>query len=211
MEINAKLVLKDYTSYAKLVSDAYLARPVYEPQYAKSWKALMQNLKVMYKRLQSSIKFDFTEKDPYDSMETMREGLTKDGVLRIYTGASEHPVWTPEENYIFRAVHDGIGHLAGYKKGRGHRFDLRGELGVYNRQLKLVPIEARDALFTELVGQVCASIVTGTFHVQKICKLHGFDYVQVGKVDEVEYQKNFNHPHKLAAFLRAVAEAYQIR
>lgn len=208
-DITAKLVLKNYQPYAKLVSDAYLARPLFEPEYAKSWKVLMQNLKVMYKRLQSHIKFEMTEEDPYSSMEEMREDVKGKGVLKIYTGESHHPIWTPEENCIFRAVHDALGHLAGYKKGKGHRFDLRGEIGVYNRQLKVVSPDARDALFTELVGQVCAAIVTGKFQKQKICKLHGFDYLKVGLVDEAGYKNNFQvQPNKIAAFLNSVEKLY---
>lgn len=208
-DITAKLVLKNYQPYAKLVSDAYLARPLFEPEYAKSWKVLMQNLKVMYKRLQSQINFEMTDKDPYSSMEEMREDVKEKGVLKIYTGESHHPIWTPEENWIFRAVHDALGHLAGYKKGKGHRFDLRGEIGVYNRQLKVVSPQARDALFTELVGQVCAALVTGKFQKQKICKLHGFDYVKVGLVDDVLYQENFaKNQNKIAAFLNLVQNQY---
>jgi hypothetical protein len=199
-----KLTLVQFNDYAKKVAEAYMARPAYEAQYAASWKALIASLKTLYKRLQSDFTFEFTDKDPYTSMEHMRQGVKDSGVLKIYTGHSDHPVWTPEENHIFRAVHDAMGHLAGYQKGRGHRFDLRGELGVYNRQLKMVPQTARVALFTELVGQVCTGIVLGGFAEQKVCKLWGFDYVNVGEIDDVEYKKNF------PAFKEKVAATYSI-
>lgn len=205
MHVEAKLVLPNYNSYAHKVAEAYLARPKFEAEYVESWKALMVNLKTMYKRLQSQLRFEFTEIDPYRSMEDMRKDVQQTRVLKIYTGHSNHPVWTEEENHIFRAVHDALGHLAGYKKGRGHRFDLRGELGVYNRQMKVVSPKAHTALFTELVGQVCTGIVKGGFPPQKVCKLHGFDYVQVGLIDEQEYLKNF------PSFQQKVAAKYGIK
>jgi hypothetical protein len=60
--------------------------------------------------------------------------------------------------------------------------------------------KAHTALFTELVGQVCTGIVKGGFPTQKVCKLHGFDYVQVGLIDEQEYLKNFpSFQQKVAA------------
>jgi len=195
----AKLVLKDFTQYAQKVATAYEARPTMEHQYVNSWKVLISNLKNMYKKLQSAFDFEFTEKDPYPSMEQMRKDVKETGKLKIYTGESKHPIWTEEENHIFRAVHDALGHLAGYKKNKGHKFDLRGELGVYNRQIKVVSPKARIALFTELVGQVCTSIVTGKFPVQKVCKLWGFDYVNIGVIDEIEYQNNFTFKQKIAA------------
>ena len=190
-ESDAKLVLENFDDYAKKVSDAYMARPKLESDHAKSWHVLMQNLKTQYKRLQSKFDVRFVKEDPYKSFEDMRDEVLHKGVLRIYEGDSDHPIWTPEENIIFRTVHDALGHLAGYQKGKGHRFTLRGELGVYNRQIKLVSPEARIALFTEIVGQVCTGIVKGGFQVQKVCKLWGFDYVQVGEIDDAEYEKNF--------------------
>jgi hypothetical protein len=187
----AKMALKNYDAYAKRVADAYLARPSFEAEYAGSWRTLAANIKVMYKRLQSQFTFDFVENDPYTSFKQMSDDVKSSGVLKIYTGFSEHPIWTPEENHLFRAVHDALGHMAGYKKNRGHAFTLRGELGVYNRQIKVISPAARVALFTEIVGQVCTSIAKGGFPPQKVCALHGFDYVNVGMIDEEQYKTNF--------------------
>jgi len=210
-KVTAKLVLKSYDEYAHLVSDAYLALPKYEAEYVPSWKALAANLKTLYKRLQSQFTFEFTDEDPYKSYEEMKKDVKKTGVLKIYKGHSEHPVWTPEENHLFRAVHDAMGHLAGYQKNKGHAFNLRGELGVYNRTTKLVSKSAQLALFTEVVGQACTSIVTGDFPTQKICKLKGFDYTYVGKVDDAEYALNFpQKEQKLAASFLSRVEAKSI-
>jgi len=181
-EAAGKLALVSFDKYSKRVAEAYQARPIYEEQYVNSWKVLMKNLRTMYKRLESKFKFEFTDEDPYTSKEEMEKEVKEKGVLRIYKGHSDHQVWTPEENWIFRSVHDALGHLAGYEKGKGHGFSLRGELGVYNRQVKVVSPEARIALFTEVVGQACVSIATGRFPVQKI---------NVGKIDEKEFLLNF--------------------
>ena len=65
----------------------------------------------------------------------------------------------------------GRGKLWGRRRPlwRGTEFSLRGELAAYNAHLKTVPQEAIPALFTEVVGQVCANFVQGgVFAEQKI-------------------------------------------
>lgn len=210
-----KIALVNFSTFSKKVAEAYQARPKYEEEYVKSWKVLMKNLQTMYKRLQSKFTFEFTDEDPYTSKEQMAKEVQETGVLKIYKGHSEHPIWTPEENWVFRAVHDALGHLAGYEKGKGHAFTLRGEIGVYNRQVKTISPEARVALFTEVVGQACTSLVTGSFPVQKICKLHGFDYENVGEINETVYLQNFPEKQqedlKLAAHYAGDSMSFLIR
>ena len=185
-EIDEKLTLIDYKPYAKLVSDAYEARPSYESQYVSSWKSLAAHTEKMFKQISTKVDIQFVDEDPYQSFEEMEKEIKEKGIMRVYTGASDHPVWTPEQNWKFRAVHDYMVHLAG-----GHKFTLRGEVGAYNRHVKTIPPDARLALFTEVVGQVSYYQIHKSFAEQKICKLWGFDYVNVGNMDDIEYQKNF--------------------
>jgi hypothetical protein len=181
-----KLVLSNYAPYVPLVGEAYLARPAFEEQYLYSWRALAKHIDVMFRRLQSRVTVEFTERDPYPSYVEMVNDIRENGHMFVYTGHSNHPAFSHEENWRFRAVHDYIAHAGG-----DHAFNLRGEMAAYNRHVKLAPPAARLALFTEIVGQVCTFFLTGTFAEQKVCKLFGFDYVNVGAVDKVEYQKNF--------------------
>jgi hypothetical protein len=54
------------------------------------------------------------------------------------------------------------------------------------------PKAALPALFSEIVGQVSVAIVRGKFpSPQKACVLYGFDYTNVGVIDEDEYQRNW--------------------
>ena len=209
-DATSKLVLKDYTDYAKKVGAAYMARPDYEGEYVSSWEALAKHTEKMYKQTLSRIGVEFQDEDPYENFDQMKKDVEDTGILKVFKDASDHPVWTEEQNWLFRAVHDATIHLA----GRGHPFTLRGELGAYNRHYKIVPHAARDALFTEVVGQVC------TFWYrdekfdfpQKICRLWGFDYNNVGTIDEIAYKKNFEDSEeepeeleKLAAHLLGVS------
>lgn len=188
-DVTNKLVLKKYEDYANKVGEAYMARPDFEGKYVSSWKTLAKHNAKMYKQVLTRIGVEFTDKDPYQDFDQMKEDVEETGVLKTYTGHSEHPVWSEEDNWLFRTVHDAVIHLA----GKGHPFTLRGELGAYNRHYKIAPHAARDALFTEIVGQVCAFHYLGEkFAPQKVCKLWGLDYDKVGIIDEIAYKKNFD-------------------
>lgn len=199
-ESDAKLVLKNYDEWGKRVSDAYQSRPDFEAQYVSSWRALIPHIDKLFKQLQSKYEIEFVDEDPYKSYEDMEKEYTE-GKLRIFTGFSKHPIFTEEQNWKFRAVHDALGHQAGFSKKSGKGFSFKDEVAVYNRHVKMIPPAGRLALFTEVVGQASVFINTGNFPTQKICKLHGFDYVNLGKIDEDEYQLNFSEApkQKLAA------------
>lgn len=184
-----KLVLADYRKkFVPLVAEAYAARPEFEPGVVNSWKVLERHTNLMYGQLLSQVKVIPTADDPYPGYEEMMHDIRVNRRMKVYTGSSEHPVWTPEQNVRFRAVHDYIVHRAGE-----HPFTLRGELGAYNRHVKIAPPEARVALFTEIVGQTCSYWHNNEqFNFpQKVAKLYGFDYERVGDVDMNEYQRNF--------------------
>ena len=191
--VESKLVLRDYDAkYAPLVTAAYDARPLHEAAADSSWHVAMTFIEKTFKQIESRLKVEFVDIDPYHTYEEMRKAVDDSGVLKVWTGASDtHPVWTPEQNWKFRAVHDYQSHLAG-----GHRFGLKGELASYNRHVKTFPQAARPCLFTEIIGQTCALSVTGTNPVQKVCILHGFDYVNIGIVDEAAYQLNFEETNE---------------
>jgi len=205
-ESDAKLVLQDYGDYSHKVANAYMARPKEEGAYAASWAALMKHTERMFKQLQSKYKVEFVDEDPYASYEIMEHEVGKSKILKVWRGASAHPIWTEEQNWKFRAVHDATIHIAG-----GHPFTLRGELAAYNRHMKIAPPAAYDALFTEVVGQVCTYTAHKSFNFpQKVCKLWGFDYVNVGRINDIAYQKNFpeakDQNNRLAASYRRIAK-----
>ena len=181
-----KMLLKTWDEYAKKVADAYQARPSMESQYLPSWKSLISHIEKMYDQMQSRITVEFTPEDPYKNEKEIIQDIEKNKRLKIYSGHATHPVWTVEQNLKFRAYHDYLSHVAG-----GHAFGSKGEIASYNQHAKMVPRDALLALFTEIIGQAMTATQTASFPEQKICKLHGFDYINLGKVDDQEYQRNF--------------------
>jgi hypothetical protein len=185
-ETLGRLALKDYSTFVPIVGAAYLARPDFEKAAVPSWIALRDHTNRLFKQMAREVDVVFVDVDPYPDFDALKRDIEKNRQMLIWTGASDHAVWSPEENWRFRAVHDYMIHLAG-----DHPFSLRGEMGAYNRHVKLAPPLARAALFTEVVGQVCVYTLLNDFAPQKIAKLYGFDYVNVGLWDSVEYQRNW--------------------
>jgi len=199
--VDERMSLKgNYKAYAKLVADAYDARPVRDSAAGASYAALIQHAKKMFKQIQSRVKVVFSGESadeyelgvsggPYKDAADMTRRVRETGVLLVNTDFSENLVsgWTPRENWIFRAVHDYVIHIGGH-----HDFSLNGELATFNRHAKIAPKAALPALFSEVVGQVAYAIVRKKFpNPQKACILYGFDYVNIGIYDAEEYERNF--------------------
>lgn len=183
-----RLVLVDYRPFVPVVGRAYLARPAFEESAVPSWIALRESTDRLFRQMSRKIDVQFVDDDPYTDYTAMRRDVVENRRMLIWTGASDHGVWTPEENWRFRAVHDYMVHLAGE-----HPFTLRGEMAAYNRHVKIAPPRARLALFTEVVGQVCTYMfLNNQFPPQKICQLYGFDFVDVGRWDAAAYERNFD-------------------
>ena len=113
----------------------------------------------------------------------MKSSFEKTGILKISIDYSEHPYFSVIDNIVFRTVHDYIAHILG-----NHDFGAKGELACYNLHAKMAPKDAIPALFTEVVGQASTTIVTGKFPKQKIVILNGFDFINVGMVDDDNYE-----------------------
>lgn len=184
--INERMGLIDWKPYGKLVADAYEARPANDPVAHASFKALRTHILKMFTRMQPAVKVIFVDKNPYSSEDELFHDIRKNKTLKVWTGESKHGFWSEQDNWRFRAVHDFITHNAG-----GHKFDLKGEIAAFNRHAKTAPPAALPALFSEVVGQAAFAIDRGHFGQQKICVLHGFDYIRLGNVDPDGYKKNF--------------------
>ena len=125
---------------------------------------------------------EFVDYHPYESAQELRQDISATGTMKIATIDAEHEVFDVVTNAKFRAIHDYMSHVQAIGS-RGTEFTLRGEIAAYNAHLKTTPSAAVPALFTEVVGQVCAYVVTGKFAEQKICLLDGFDYYNIGVVE----------------------------
>lgn len=185
-------------SYAELVAAVYGASPEYDADAVPHWKSLNQSNYTLWKRLLSRIDIIFTSEnpdrdsitvagkpykvikhnDPYETQQQMRDDVINNKRLLIMIDHSEHPVFSVEDNIVFRTVHDYIVHILGNKP-----FGLYGELQAYNLHAKMVPVDARPAIFTEVVEQISWEQIHGEFPKQKVVVLQGFDFVNVGNVD----------------------------
>ena len=185
--LNEKMMLKPgpngWDLYAKLVGEAYLAAPKFEQRAVPHFEALTPFINKMFDQISTRVDIQFVDYHPYKDAQELRDEVKQTGVLRIATIDAEHDIFDEETNAKFRAIHDYMAHIQAIGS-RGTEFTLKGELAAYNTHLKTIPQQAIPALFTEVVGQVCANHVQGgVFAEQKICLLDGFDYINIGVVD----------------------------
>ena len=180
--LSEKLMLKPGPNggdkYCELVAAAYQSAPRFDPAAVASFEAMTPFVEKMFKRIESVVDVQFVEEHPYENAEELRQDVQQNGVLRISTLDAEHDVFDPATNAKFRAIHDFMSHIQ-----RNTNFDAKGEIASYNAHLQTMPPKSYPALFTEVVGQACTSIVTGAFPEQKIALLSGFDYVNIGVVE----------------------------
>lgn len=102
----------------------------------------------------SGVRVEFREDDPYADASEMFADVA-DGWLRVWATPEDqrHPVLTPDENDMFRAVHDFHGH---YMTGRD--FSRHGEEAAWVRHSQMFTGLARRAMTTETRGQSSAFI-----------------------------------------------------
>jgi len=209
-ELQEKLLLKDWNLYLELVAKAYEEAPKKQPEAEKHYEALNRHNKTFFTRALSKLNLSFytvfesvynerqgrikvlgkeypleliTPEEEYSSATEMRNSYRETNELRISIDYSEHPYFSVEENIVFRTVHDYIVHILGDTE-----FGGKGEIASYNLHAKLCPPLARPALFTEIVGQASFNVVTGNFPDQKLAILKGFDFMEVGKIDDDNYE-----------------------
>lgn len=185
--LNETLVLKPgdngWDKYAQLVGEAYLAAPNLEERAIPHFQAMIPFTQKMFKRISGKVGIEMVPYHPYESAEELRQDVKKSKRMKVATIDAEHGIFDVDTNAKFRAIHDYLSHVTALKS-RGTEFTLQGELQAYNVHLKTAPPKAVPALFTEIVGQVCAYYANGNkFAEQKICLLDGFDYYKIGKVD----------------------------
>jgi hypothetical protein len=185
-KINERLALKPgprgWELYRELVAKAYADAPEYDPDAAASFKNLEPFINNMFKKIQSRVDIEFVDYNPYENDQDMRNQVAETGILKIWEGGTQHPIFSDETNLKLRAVHDYMAHIQAIGSS-GTGFDMKGEIQAYNTHLKTIPPSSAGALFTEVVGQASFFLTYGYFPEQKIAFLPGFDYFNVGIVD----------------------------
>jgi hypothetical protein len=104
----------------------------------------------------------YDDVDPYKSSDEMFADIAQ-GVFKVTSLHSIHPVWSVDTNVAFRIAHDLLGHTTGHAP-----FSLRGEVLAYQGQCMNTPEELWPVLFTEIVAQTCTFNVHHLFGPQKV-------------------------------------------
>ena len=158
------MLTRDYIS---TIAQAYDSAPIVTPEAYDAWEALSNETAEHYHRISQCLSIGrTTNPNPYASSYDMLRDIAQ-GHIWVSTANSEHPLWTTEENVMFRVVHDIMGHGA-----TGSGFDWTGENRAYANHLEhTVNPKARLALFTEAIGQVAFALDRGAFGVQKCALL----------------------------------------
>lgn len=140
-----------------------------DPAVRQGWVNLIKQIEARFDELVGKgLKVEYVDGQPYGSLEEMAADFKKTGVLRISKDFNEHPIFTPDQNLKFRAVHDLDQHIE-----PGHEFDMKGEQGAFNSGKGSIQGEdAQNALRVEVLGQASSMLASGgKFPKQKIFDL----------------------------------------
>jgi hypothetical protein len=176
INMNESIMLKnkyDEFVYGCVVAEEYDKLPLKNQVDFDYWNWLILSNDTLFKRITGKIDVEFVDDDPYKNHSEIVNDIKNNRRLKIWKGASDlHPIFSPIQNWVFRTVHDYFHDIG--------EFNLRGEYKVYNRQIRLAKKQAVPALFSEIIGQVSYAVITDKFPEQKVSKMYGFDYFNVG-------------------------------
>ena len=154
----------DWLSQKEDIAKAYSAMPPFDEKAVPAWKALAAESKVQADAIRQQIKVDVSdEPEPYRTAAEMCEDVHKNKHFIVSRANSDHAIWSVEDNINFRIVHDVLGHCQS-----GGDFSWRGENLACGVHFPLVSPLAREALFTECIGQVAYRSFYKGFGPQKI-------------------------------------------
>lgn len=125
----------------------------------------------------------FTERDPYKSMIEMRDQVRSTGVLFIWTGASDVPMWDAKTNWKARAVHDWQ-HISDQ-----FDFTMDGEYEGFKVAARRAP-QLAPLYFSEIAMQAAVSNAYGDFaSEQKIVILSPEEFRKAAGLKGIDPQK----------------------
>ncbi len=118
----------------------------------------VQRLEEAFARIPYEVRW--TNRDPYRSFEELRDQTRSTGVLYVWTGASDVPLWDPLTNWKFRAVHDVV-HLE-----ENVDFSMAGEIECFRATVREVEGLA-PLYFSEIVLQAAVTNANKAFPEQQ--------------------------------------------
>ncbi|AEI68900.1 hypothetical protein [Corallococcus macrosporus] len=151
-------------AFATRVTDAYAAdAKLLDEGFSGSWRVLLDHAHEVYEAVRPCLSIRYSTRTVYAGPEDIVADLER-GQLEINTEHCEHPLWTPEENCIFRIAHDVIPHALNLRP-----FSLEGEVLSYHDHVRRAPAEAKLALFTEIFGYAAIRYSTGVYPEAQKC------------------------------------------
>ncbi len=81
---------------------------------------------------------------PYKDSAEMMSDVRDNHHMWVYDGGEDHSLLTRRENFMFRMVHDAMGHCQ-----NGYEFGQRGEKNAFQEHCKMFSPDARRALSAE--------------------------------------------------------------
>lgn len=157
----------------RLIARQYSEAPLYQNSASDAWEEVANHAvrHASLLRQQYRVRETETEGMPYASADDMFRDLDA-GVIVVSSANSVHPLWSKRDNVAFRLVHDIMGHYTAHNAGMVADFSWQGEVNAYDWHARTLSTDiARDALFTEVLGQAAYALVTGRFGDQKVAFL----------------------------------------
>lgn len=178
---------RDYSRIAmpvnrsRQIADAYDKMPDFDPKAVPAFKQMAEETGRQFDLLTGprsrgglGINVEVTKDDPYGDggfnpvdnlVHELRHDVTHNNRIKVLSAASTggHPVFSDDQNNMFRAVHDVFGHL-----GSGRGIDMHGEEAAFQKHASMFSPLARQAMATETRGQNAALHAHGEFQEQKV-------------------------------------------
>ncbi len=121
------------------------------PAVRAAYGQLMTEIRAQAQALRDAgYSWDYVDKDPYKSSAALLKDLRENHHISVLktSKAQGHPLLTPDENNLFRAVHDIWGHGV-----EGNPFGPKGEENAFRQHAASLSPLAQRALATETRGQ----------------------------------------------------------
>lgn len=139
------------------VAEAYADMDAFDPDAVGDWDELADDIDDQYRFLteEKGVEFEFVdEAEPYaattpEGLEEMFNDIENGRMKVAKTQEGAHPVWSPEQNDKFRAVHDYFGHAVQRNDVSRHGEEMAW--AVHGQTVRSPG--ARSALTTETRGQ----------------------------------------------------------
>lgn len=161
------LVQPDPQAMAHIAS-AYAQAPNTSPDAAPAYHALNAEVAQQFDTLSRTVKMEpwKGEGRPYTDAAALQKDVTNNKHLWVDEAGPAHPMMTPAENYMFRAVHDIYGHaMTGFDQTPG------GQLNATRAHARMFSNVAVPALVTETLGRTAASKAAGVVVAPKAALL----------------------------------------